>query len=74
MKLAVMVQNELFLIKEKLASNKGEFAMDAVLGMALTLIIAAFIIIPNMKNLSSSIMGKLVDWWDNTVSTKIFTS
>jgi len=54
--------------------KKGGFGMNELLGIAAALIIAAFIIIPGLRNIAQSIMTELQEWWTNTIVSKIFTA
>ncbi|HHW01033.1 MAG TPA: hypothetical protein GXX36_15975 [Clostridiaceae bacterium] len=54
--------------------KKEGFGMNELLGIAAALIIAAFIIIPGLRNIAQSIMTKLQDWWNDTIVSKIFTA
>lgn len=60
--------------REALRNHQGQFALDIALGMAVVLIISAFIIMPGLKTLSSGFMSNMTSWWTNTMSTKIFTT
>lgn len=51
--------------------NRG-FGMNELLGIAAALIIAAFVIIPSLRTFANSIMTGLDNWWDATISTRIF--
>lgn len=58
-------------LKAKISRQDG-FGMNEILGIAATLIIAAFIIIPQLSAFSEKIMGGLSDWWTNTIAKKLF--
>lgn len=51
--------------------DKG-FGLNELLGVCAALILAAFIVIPGLKNFADKVMVHLNDWWDNTVVTQIF--
>lgn len=72
----LMIQTKYISIKlrEILDNKRGQFALDIALGLAVVLIISAFIIMPGLKTLSSSFMSSMTSWWTNTMSTKIFTT
>jgi hypothetical protein len=53
-------------------SGNGGFGMNELLGIAIALILAAFIIIPGLKIFAGSVMTGLNDWWDHTIITKLF--
>lgn len=58
-------------LKTRLSQQDG-FGMNEILGIAATLIIAAFIIIPQLSDFSKSIMTGLSKWWEDTISKNLF--
>ncbi len=56
------------IIKEE----KGEFGMGSVIGIAIGLIIAAFILIPGIQVFAGQIMTDMQQWWLNSISSQIF--
>lgn len=52
--------------------EKGEFGMSAIIGIAIGLIIAAFVLIPGIQTFAQSIMTQMQSWWTNTISSQIF--
>lgn len=52
--------------------EKGEFGMSAIIGIAIGLIIAAFVLIPGIQTFAQSIMSQMQSWWTNTISSQIF--
>ncbi len=61
-----------FVCKVRQIIKKGDgFGMNEVLGVAAALIIAAFIIIPQLRNFATNIMTQLSTWWTN-ISNVIF--
>lgn len=59
-------------IRRKLSNNRGQFALDIALGMAVVLVISAFIVIPGLKDLSNNFMTAMSNWWNTTMSGQIF--
>jgi predicted PurR-regulated permease PerM len=53
--------------------RRGGFGMNELLGIAAALIIAAFIVIPGLKELANSLIDKLKEWWD-TITEEIFST
>lgn len=51
--------------------NRG-FGMNELLGIAAALIIAAFVIIPSLREFADSVMEGLKGWWGDTISSKMF--
>lgn len=54
-----------------LKKNNG-IGLNELLGTAAAIIIAAFVIIPELKGFAEKVMGELGLWWDDTVTGKIF--
>lgn len=59
-------------IKAKISDERGQFALDIALGLAVVLVISAFIIMPGLRTLSSGFMTSMTNWWNNTMSGQIF--
>lgn len=55
-----------------LSNEKGQFALDIALGLAVVLVISAFIIMPGLRTLSTGFMTNMTNWWNNTISDQIF--
>ncbi len=58
-------------LKVRLSRQDG-FGMNEILGIAATLIIAAFIVIPQLSSFSKTIMEGLSSWWTTTVKNSLF--
>lgn len=54
-------------ITRRFFSRTEGFGMNELLGIAAALIIAAFIIIPGLKELARSLVEKLSEWWSGIV-------
>ena len=48
----------------KLAGRQG-FGLNEVIGIAAGIIIAAFIIVPGLKEIAREMMDRLKSWWAN---------
>lgn len=59
-------------VLEKISNEKGQFALDIALGMAVVLVISAFIIMPGLKSVSNDFMTSMSTWWKTTMSSQIF--
>lgn len=57
---------------ERVNNEKGQFALDIALGMAVVLVISAFIIMPGLRSISTDFMTSMTTWWKNTMSSQIF--
>lgn len=53
-------------------NERGQFALDIALGMAVVLVISAFIVMPGLRTISTDFMTSMNTWWKNTVSSQIF--
>jgi len=38
------------------------------------LVIAAFVVVPELREFTESIMTSAKSWWDNTIKSKIFST
>lgn len=52
--------------------ERGEFGMSSIIGIAIGLIIAAFILIPGLQTFANTIISDMELWWTNSVSSQIF--
>lgn len=55
-------------------NERGELGMNAIIGIAIGLIIAAFILIPGIQRFATQIMTDMQTWWTNAISSKVFIS
>lgn len=55
-----------------LFGKRDGFGMNELLGIAAALILAAFIIIPQLRIFATNVMSGLSTWWD-TIDIKVFT-
>jgi hypothetical protein len=46
--------------------------MSSIIGIAIGLIIAAFVLLPGIESFAESIMSDMQSWWTNTIGAKIF--
>ncbi|HHV96007.1 MAG TPA: hypothetical protein GXX37_05965 [Clostridiaceae bacterium] len=56
-----------------LMQNRNGFGMNEVLGIALAIIVAAFVIIPGLQEFAEDVISRLVTWWAST-ATKVFVN
>jgi hypothetical protein len=52
--------------------DESGFGINELLGVAAALIIAAFVIIPNLREFADSVMRELDGWWGNNIKSTIF--
>lgn len=57
---------------KKFMTNKKGFGMNEVLSIAAALIIAAFIVIPQLSNFADKLMDDMDNWWKDEVASQIF--
>lgn len=55
-----------------LKEEKGEVGLSYIFMIAATCILAAFIIIPGLRTLATSVMTGVQNWWSNTISNEFF--
>lgn len=56
----------------RINNKKGELGIGTIIGVALAIIIAGFVLIPGMRTFAQSVMTSMNNWWLNTVETTIF--
>jgi len=59
-------------LKKLLKSQRGDFGMSSIFGVAIAIIIAVFVLFPGIKALSNKVIEGMNDWWDDTVVEHIF--
>lgn len=59
-------------LRKKLASESGEFGISSLIGVAIGLIIAGFVLIPGVRDFAGLIVSDMNTWWNNVVSKNIF--
>lgn len=52
--------------------ERGEFGMSAIIGIAIGLIVAAFILIPGIQIFATQIMTDMQSWWTSNISSQVF--
>lgn len=60
------------LLKEELSCERGDFGIGSLIGVAIGLIIAAFVLIPGLRTFASTIITDMTSWWSTTVSDQVF--
>ena len=65
-------QNKTKIFQRLITCERGEFGMSAIIGIAIGLIIAAFILIPGLQTFATTIMTDMELWWTNSISSQIF--
>ncbi len=66
------LQDRIYGAMATLKSEAGEFGISSVIGIAIGLIVAAFILIPGIQTFASKIISDMQLWWTNSISTQIF--
>lgn len=56
------------------AEERGDFGMNAVIGIAIGLIVAAFVLIPGIENFADTIIRDMQNWWSNGITSALFPS
>lgn len=60
-------------IKKPLENNEG-WGKEEIIGTAIVLVIAAFVVVPELREFAESIMTSAKSWWDNAIKSKIFST
>lgn len=61
-------------IGENLNNDRGQFAVDMVIGIVVSIVLAVVIVMPSMEGLVESMVTSLSVWWDNIEATVFVTS
>ncbi|MBF4695466.1 hypothetical protein [Fusibacter ferrireducens] len=51
---------------------RGEFGMNSIIGVAIGLIVAAFVLIPSLKTFATTVMTSMTTWWTGTINGTLF--
>ncbi len=60
------------LLMDHVVKKKDGFGMNELLGIAAALILAAFIIIPGLRDFADGVITKLTGWWTGSVVDTVF--
>jgi len=58
----------------KLSCKKGELGIGTIVSVALTIIVAGFVLIPGLRSFAESVMSSMNTWWQDTIKSGIFPS
>ena len=67
-----MMSKFMRLMCKKIKNIKGEFGVSVIINTAIALIITAFILVPNLKTLATSMTTDMNAWYKDTVKTVLF--
>jgi hypothetical protein len=67
-----MINYYLFQLIRYFKSERGEFGISAILGIAIALTVAAFVVLPGVKSFAGTVVSGLDSWWTGTVSGALF--
>jgi uncharacterized Tic20 family protein len=56
-------------VLKQLGDERGQFAIDMVIGVVVSVVIAAFVVMPSMEGLFEGMIDSLGDWWTNIKDT-----
>lgn len=59
-------------VRSRLQSESGEFGISSLIGVAIGLIVAGFVLIPGVRDFAQMIMRDMNSWWTNVVSKNVF--
>jgi hypothetical protein len=76
--LNVEIIKALFGLKEVIGGNlnneRGQFAVDMIIGIVVSVVLAAVIVMPSMEGLVESMVTSLSGWWSTIESTVFKTT
>jgi len=58
-------------IGENLNNDRGQFAVDMVIGIVVSIVLAAVIVMPSMETLVEDMVTSLSTWW-STIELTVF--
>lgn len=58
-------------IGETLNNERGQFAVDMVIGIVVSIVLAAVIVMPSMETLVEDMVASLSTWW-STIELTVF--
>lgn len=68
-----IAKESLVIIKQRwIWDTRGEFGMSSIIGLAIGLIVAAFILIPGVRTFATSVITDMQSWWTTTISSTLF--
>lgn len=59
-------------IRRFLQDESGEFGLNTVIGVAIGLIVAAFVVLPGIRSFADLVMDHMSLWWETSVHGTIF--
>lgn len=59
-------------LRSKLKEIKGELGIGTIIGVAVAIIVAGFVLIPGMRSFAQTVLTSMNTWWQNTIQTNIF--
>ena len=68
------IQGILIGLRKIIGNRRGELAMSTILGIAIAIIVAAFVLIPQIRSFAATILSDVQSWWTNTVRNSILVS
>lgn len=57
-----------------LNNDRGQFAVDMVIGIVVSIVLAAVIVMPSMETLVEDMVASLSTWWSTIEATVFVTS
>lgn len=67
----IAIRKGLDILRNPLTNNDG-FGKEEIIGIALTLIVAAFIIFPGVRSFATTLMNNMDTWYDTSIKSNIF--
>lgn len=59
---------------KKLFDEKGEFGIGVLISIATALIVAAFVLVPGVRDFAGTVMDGMDTWWSTNIAPTLFPS
>lgn len=67
----IAIKGGILSIRKPLQNNDG-WGKEEILGIAITLVIAAFVIFPELRDFAKKLAEGMDSWYDTSIKSKIF--
>lgn len=71
MKKEITIKRCISSLKKPLQNNEG-IGKDEIIGIAIALVIAAFVVAPGLRSFAQNVVGGIQGWYNTNIETKIF--
>lgn len=67
----IAMKRGLNILRKPLQNNDG-WGRDEIIGIAIALVIAAFVVAPGLRTFAQNVVGGIQGWYNTSIETKIF--